>query len=172
MNCFSNSWYSLLLSEFLASSRITSRRKPFKWPYGPSWRLDDKNNHEHQMDFHFVLLQRVGSFQKQDISFSGKLGSYYGIFFFGRTVTSSGQYFPVRPSRSVSKRLILWLESCTVLIYVLFFMSSTKKSPFLAVLTWFLIPRKIQDRCQDGDLSWWRHRPPVAPPSIKYTFSW
>ena len=33
------------------------------------------------MDFHFVLLQSVGSFQKQDITFSGKLGRYYGNYF-------------------------------------------------------------------------------------------
>ena len=89
----------------------------------------------------------------------------------GRTATTSGQYSPVRPSHSISKRLILWLKSCKVLIYVLFFMSSTKKSPFLAVSTWLLVPGKIQDRRQDGDLCWWRHRPPAAPPSIKYTFS-
>ena len=42
-----------------------------------------------------------------------------------------------------------------------------KKLPFLAVLTWFLILGKIQD----GDHCWWRHRPPAAPPPIKYTSS-
>ena len=40
-----------------------------------------------------------------------------------------------------------------------------KKLPFIAVLTWFLILCKIQD----GDRCWWRHRPPAAPPPIKYT---
>ena len=30
------------------------------------------------MDIHFVLLQFVGSFQKRDIFFSGKLGSLHG----------------------------------------------------------------------------------------------
>ena len=45
-------------------------------------------------------------------------------------------------------------------MYVLFFMSSSKQSPFLAASTWFLILGKIQD----GDHCWWRHRPPVAPP--------
>ena len=40
-----------------------------------------------------------------------------------------------------------------------------KKLLFLAVLTWFLILGKIQD----GDHCWWRHRPPAAPPPIKYT---
>ena len=40
-----------------------------------------------------------------------------------------------------------------------------KKLPFLAVLTWFL----ILDKIQDGDHVWWRHRPPAAPPPIKYT---
>ena len=62
---------------------------------------------------------------------------------------------------------ILGLRSCKALIYVLFFTSSTKKSPFLAVLTWFLILGKIQD----GDHCWWRHRPPAAPPPIKCTSS-
>ena len=42
-----------------------------------------------------------------------------------------------------------------------------KKTPFLAVLTWFLILGKIQD----GDHCWWRHRPPAAPLPIKYTSS-
>ena len=42
-----------------------------------------------------------------------------------------------------------------------------KKLLFLAVLTWFLILGKIQD----GDHCWWRHRPPAAPPPIKYTSS-
>ena len=42
-----------------------------------------------------------------------------------------------------------------------------KKLPFLAVLSWFLILGKIQD----GDHCWWRHRPPAAPPPIKYTSS-
>ena len=51
--------------------------------------------------------------------------------------------------------------------FVLFFLSSTKKSPFLAVLTWFLILGKIED----DDHFWWRHRPPTAPPPIKYTSS-
>ena len=42
-----------------------------------------------------------------------------------------------------------------------------KKAPFLAVLTWFLILGKIQD----GNQCWWRHRPPAAPPPIKYASS-
>ena len=47
-----------------------------------------------------------------------------------------------------------------------------KKLPFLAVFPWFLILSKIQDGSQDGDHSEWRHRPPAAPPLIKYTSSW
>ena len=47
--------------------------------------------------------------------------------------------------------------------FVLFFFSSTKKSPSLAVLTWFLILGKIQD----GDHCWWRHRPPRGASSHK-----
>ena len=42
-----------------------------------------------------------------------------------------------------------------------------RKLPFIAILTWFLILGKIQD----GDHCWWRHRPPAAPPPIKYTSS-
>ena len=42
-----------------------------------------------------------------------------------------------------------------------------KKLPFIAVLTRLLILGKIQD----GDQCWWRHSPPAAPPSIKYTSS-
>ena len=33
----------------------------------------------------------------------------------------------------------------------------------------FLILYKIQDGGQDGDHVGWRHRPPAAPPPIKYT---
>ena len=46
-----------------------------------------------------------------------------------------------------------------------------KQLPFLAVITWFLILGKIQDGGQDGDHCWWRHRPPAAPPFVKYTSS-
>ena len=46
-----------------------------------------------------------------------------------------------------------------------------KKLPLLAVLTWFLILGKIQNVSQDADHCWWRHRPPAAPPPIKYTSS-
>ena len=48
-------------------------------------------------------------------------------------------------------------------MYVLFFMSSPKKSPCVPVLTWFL----ILDKIQDGDHCWWRDNPPAAPPPIK-----
>ena len=53
----------------------------------------------------------------------------------------------------------MWIKWCKMLIYVLFYMSSTKKLRFREVLTWFLILGKIQDGCQDGDHCWWRHRP-------------
>ena len=46
-----------------------------------------------------------------------------------------------------------------------------KKSPFLANLTRFLILGKIQQGRQNGDHCWLRHRPPAAPPPIKYTSS-
>ena len=141
----------------------TSRRKPFKCK---------------PPEVLFTIRSRVPYKQLTSRTFSSHTGEYWPLVVAVwtslrsvRTATTSGQYFRVRPSRSVSKRLILWLKSCKELIYVLFFMSSTTKSPFLAVLTWFLIPGKIQDRRQDGDLCWWRQRPPAAPPSIKYNFS-
>ena len=43
-----------------------------------------------------------------------------------------------------------------------------KKFTILTVFTWFL----ILDKIQDGHHVWWRHRPPAAPPPIKYTSSW
>ena len=42
-----------------------------------------------------------------------------------------------------------------------------KKLPVHAVFPWFLILGKIQV----GDPVWWRHRPPAAPPPLKYTSS-
>ena len=51
------------------------------------------------------------------VACSSRSGEYWP-----HTTTTSDQYSTVRPSRSVSKRLILWLKSCKVLIYVLFFM--------------------------------------------------
>jgi len=59
------------------------------------------------------------------------------------------------------------MKWCKVLIYLLFYMSSKKKIPFITVVMWFLILGKIQD----GDHCWLRHRPPAAPPPIKNTLS-
>ena len=42
-----------------------------------------------------------------------------------------------------------------------------KKLLLLTVFTWFL----ILDKIPDGDHVWWRHKPPAAPPPIKYTSS-
>ena len=47
------------------------------------------------------------------------------------------------------------------------FLVKNKKSPFLAILTWFLILGKIQD----GDYCWWRHTPPAALSPLKHTSS-
>ena len=51
--------------------------------------------------------------------------------------------------------------------FVLFFFSSTKKSPFLAVLTWFLILGKSKMVTIFGDVI----GPLAAPSPIKYTSS-
>ena len=48
-----------------------------------------------------------------------------------------------------------------------YFICQAPKITILGVLTWFLILGKIQDR----DHCWWRHRPAVAPPPLKYTSS-
>ena len=55
-----------------------------------------------------------------------------------------------------------------MLIYRVIFHINHKKFPFLAILTLYLILGKIQDGGQDSDPCWWRHRPPAAPPPIKY----
>ena len=52
-----------------------------------------------------------------------------------------------------------------------FYMFSTQEFPVIAVFTWFLILGKIQDRGQDCDHCWWRHRSPAAPSPIKHTSS-
>ena len=47
---------------------------------------------------------------------------------------------------------------------MLFYMLSAK----ILILTVFTWLKKIQD----GDHVWWRHRPPSAPPTIKYSSFW
>ena len=69
-----------------------------------------------------------------------------------------------------------WLSQFWVKIHVFstFFKNKimpSQKLLFPTVLTWFLILGKIQDGSQDGDHCWWRHRPPAAPPPMKYTCS-
>ena len=51
--------------------------------------------------------------------------------------------------------------------YLCFFTCQAQKLPLIAILTWFLILGKIQH----SDHCWWRHRPPAAPPTIKYNSS-
>ena len=43
-----------------------------------------------------------------------------------------------------------------------------KRKLILTVFTWFL----ILDKIQDGNHVWWLHRPPAAPPPIKYNSSY
>ena len=52
-----------------------------------------------------------------------------------------------------------------------FYMFSTLEFPLIAVFTRFLILGKIQDRGQECDHCWWRHRPSAAPSPIKHTSS-
>ena len=65
-----------------------------------------------------------------------------------------------------------WLSQFWVKIHVFstFFKNKimpSQKLLFPTVLTWFLLPGKIQY----GDHCWWRHGPPAAPPPMKYTCS-
>ena len=69
-------------------------------------------------DVHFAIRNRV-PYNKllTNRVYSGRTGEYWPSVVFVRTslrsvrtVTTSGQYSPVRPSRSVSKRLILTFE--------------------------------------------------------------
>ena len=59
------------------------------------------------------------------------------------------------------------MKWCKVLNLSGFLTCQAKKLLFMAVVIWFLILGKIQD----GDHCWFRHRPPAAPPPIKYTSS-
>ena len=60
-----------------------------------------------------------------------------------------------------------WNDAYLCVVYVF----STLEFPFIAVFTWFLILGKIQDRSQDCEHCWWRHRPPAALSPIKYISS-
>ena len=53
---------------------------------------------------------------------------------------------------------------------VMFHVKHNKNHHFSA-LTWLLILGEIQDCGQDGNHCWWSHRPPTAPPPIKYASS-
>ena len=72
---------------------------------------------------------------------------------------SNGLFFPTNSCSSTSfnnrSKAGGWNDAKC--LFMLFYMSS-KKNPFIAVLTWFLILGKIQD----GDHCWWRHRPPSS----------
>ena len=61
----------------------------------------------------------------------------------------------------------MWPLNHTKCLFMCCFSCQAKKSPFLVVLPWFLNLGEIQD----SDHFWWRHRPPPAPPLIKYTLS-
>ena len=57
-------------------------------------------------------------------------------------------------------------------------MEKTMQSNYLCVI--LHVKRKninshcfyLAEKIQDGDYVWWRHRPPAAPPTMKYTSSW
>ena len=55
-------------------------------------------------------------------------------------------------------------------LFMCYFSSEAKKVAIFRGFNRFLILSKIQDSGQGGDHCWWRHRPPAAPPPIKYTF--
>ena len=51
-------------------------------------------------------------------------------------------------------------------LFMCYFTCQAPKSPFIVVLTWFLILGKIQGGGRDGDHWWWRKRPPAEQPPI------
>ena len=66
------------------------------------------------------------------------------------------------------------MKWCRVLIYGLFYMSSTKKKTFISALTWFLIS-KIQDVGQDESIKTWeKHmcREARAETTVTNAWSW
>ena len=54
-------------------------------------------------------------------------------------------------------------------LFMCYFSSEEQKVAIFRGFNRFLILSKIQDGGQGGDHCWWRHRPPAAPPPIKYT---
>ena len=69
--------------------------------------------------------RRKSAKQRKRTEREGRTGEYYPSFVFERTslhlvrtVTTWGQYFPVRPSRQVSKRFIYTEQSVYITIYI------------------------------------------------------
>ena len=76
-------------------------------------------------EVHFTIRDRV-PYNKllTNLAYSSRTGEYWPSVVFVRTslrsvrtATTSGQYSPVRPSRSVSKRLILYIIYCILYIH-------------------------------------------------------
>ena len=97
----------------------------------------------------------------------GEFGGLYHVA--GGQANSGWKYMFSQFFSTIKVNLVAKIMQ-SVYLYVIFHVKH-KKLPFLAVLTLFPILGKTQDGGQDGGHCWWRHRPPAAPPPIKYTSS-
>ena len=109
---------------------------------------------------HFTIRNRV-PFNKllTNLAFSSRTGEYWPTVVFVqtslrsvRTVTTSGQYSPVRPSRSVSKRLIFpcsFVEFCNF-AWIMRFLTNYAKSCDLRLILWNRNIAEYQKPCNNN----------------------
>ena len=118
-------------------------------------------------EVHFTIRNRV-PYNKllTNRASSGQTGEYWPSVVFVptslrsvRTVTTSGQYSPVRPSRSVSKRLIMFFKitlggggTCFFFFLSLFFLGVNMKKKMFQMARGFLSTRGIQEPCTTKQL--------------------
>ena len=108
---FSKSWVVVACSFWVA--HVITRQKSFAFNW-PEVRLKEKYNSMSRVPYNKLLT---------NLACSSRIGEYWPLVIFVRTsrcsvrtVTTSGQHSPVRPLRSVSKRLvsfeIFWSAAC------------------------------------------------------------
>ena len=109
---------------------------------------------------HFTIRNRV-PFNKllTNLAFSSCTGEYWPTVVFVqtslrsvRTVTTSGQYSPVRPSRSVSKQLIFpcsFVEFCNF-AWIMRFLTNYAKSSDLRLILWNRNIAEYQKPCNNN----------------------
>ena len=93
-------------------ARVITRRKSFEFNW-PEVRLNEITYSMSRVPYNKLLT---------NLACSSRTGEYWPSVVFvlaWGTVATSGQYSPVRPSRSVSKRLIIWENLYPIDLYVL-----------------------------------------------------